>query len=409
MPTPSKTLTPRGWALLIILLSLAVKVALVLVAGAKYDLVSDDRSYIDTARIWVETGTFTYNDPTTPTVFVMPAFPALLALIYSLTGDGFVFAQTVRVVQAVLVSAALFIVFETGRRVFSDRAAGVAICVAALYPPFWLMGNLVLTEALFVVPLALLVFTSVRALETPSPKWAVLFALAWAASVYVRPAVALWPGLFLLLLFHWRPAPVRQLAKAALVAASVFILCLSPWWVRNYRATGHFVALTKSSGNPLLLGTFIGGGPPTEVQASWYSSSDVWVNDDLDLKWAKQRIRDGFRDHFREYLGWYTYGKLREFWKMYYWLPIAGIPDPVVSAWHKVVVLMGLIGMGLARKSRPALLLVSLLIYVTLLHMIFLGHGRYSAPFMPVVILFAGHAAVELTRRFRKATPEPSR
>ncbi len=402
MAPPSKTPSPRERALLILLLSLVLKAVLILAAGAKYDLASDDRSYVETARVWAQTGVFTHDEPTRPTVFIMPGFPAFLTLLYSLMGGGFAFEQVVRLLQSAIISAALFVFFEVGRRVFSDRASLVALIVAAFYPPFWLMGNLILTEALFLLPLSLMLWAAVRILDAPSLGLAALFALAWAGSIYVRPAVAVWPGLFFLLLIYWRCAPPRLLVKAAAVALSLLALALAPWWFRNYRATGHFVPLTKSSGNPLLLGTFIGGGPPDDVQVRWYTVDDPWANDDLDLARAKQRIREGFRDHFREYLAWYTYGKFREFWKMYYWRPIAGIPDPVVSLWHKAVCLMGLIGMWLSRRSKPAIAMISLLLYVTVLHMIYLGHGRYSAPFMPIVILFAGQAAVVLMRRVKE-------
>ncbi len=401
--------SPRGWALSLLLLSLALKSALILTAGAQYDLASDDRSYVETARVWAQTGSFTYDDPTRPTVFVMPGFPAFLALVYSLVGGGFAFEQAVRLLQSTIISAALFVFFEIGSRVFSKQAALAALAVAAFYPPFWLMGNVILTEALFLLPLSLLLLAAVRILEAPTQGRAALFALAWVGSVYVRPAVALWPGLLFLLLIRWRLAPLRFLAKAGAVTIALFALALSPWWVRNYRATGHFIPLTKSSGNPLLLGTFIGGAPPIDVQASWYTSNEVLDYDDLDLARAKQRIREGFRDHFREYFTWYTYGKFREFWKMYYWRPIAGIPDPVVSLWHKLICLMGLLGMWLSRRSRPALTMISLLLYATVLHMIYLGHGRYSAPFMPVVILFAGHAVVVLGRRLKDSRAQYSR
>ncbi|MGB8956031.1 MAG: glycosyltransferase family 39 protein [Tumebacillaceae bacterium] len=387
-------MTTKGWLWTLLLVSLLLKIVVVLTSGASYDLHSDDRSYLETARIWLETGTFTYNDPTRPTVFITPAYPAFLAVLMKIIGPGFAMEQTVRILQAVMVTAALYVLFQIGRKLFSEKAAVVAVGMTAFYIPLWLVSNLLLTEAMFVLALLLLIDSALLAMEDPTPKRALLFGLVWVAAIYIRPTIALWPGLFFLLLLSKRKIPWAQLLKCGGIVAVVLILCLMPWWVRNYEVSGgHFIALTKAGGNPLLLGTFPYGLPPLEEQRTWHATNDLWVNDEFDAQWAKERIKDGFSNSFWKYLSWYTFGKFGKFWgEAFYWLPVAGIPAVLVWVYHYAILLPSFWGMWKARKIEGAQAVVLLLAYFSVLHMIYLAHGRYSAPLMPIMALFTAYA-----------------
>jgi 4-amino-4-deoxy-L-arabinose transferase-like glycosyltransferase len=390
----------------VLVVGLLLKILLVLANGSAYDLNSDDRSYLTTAKIWLETGMFTYNDPERPTVFITPLFPAVLAGLMKVLGPGVVLEQTVRVLQAVMVTLGLYGIFRIGCKVFSERVGFWAVVMMTIYPPLWLMSNLILTEAVFFMLAVWLVIVALQAMERPTYGMAALFGLVWALTVYARPTIALWPGLLFVWMLIWRQIPWAQLMRCGLVVALVLVLCLSPWWVRNYQVSdGQFIPLTKSGGNPLLLGTFPWGLPSLEEQRTWHRTNNLWENDEFDTRWAKERIREGFAHDFWGYLTWYTVGKFGMFWgDVYYWIPIVGIPKAAVYALHLAVVLLGFWGMWLARRSHGAQAILLLLGYMTVLHMIYLAHGRYSAPLMPFVALFAAHAAVRLLGKGKVAS-----
>ncbi|WP_380023833.1 ArnT family glycosyltransferase [Effusibacillus consociatus] len=386
----------KCWLYFILGLSLVVKIGLVLTSGEMYNLQSDDREYLKTAQIWLETGMFTYNDPNRPTVFITPGFPAFIAILMKFIGNGFVLEQTIRILQAVMVIAGLYFLFLIGKRMFSEKAALLAVILSTFYPPLWLVSNLILTESMFVFVLMLLVYVAIRAMETPSYKWGVLFGLVWVLTVYIRPTIALWPGLFFLLLLYWRQIPWAKLVKIGVVTAFVLILCLSPWWVRNYHVSGgQFIPLTKSGGNPLLLGTFPYHLPSIEEQRTWHKTENLWENDEFDSKWAKQRIKEGFQNSFWFYLKWYTIGKFSKFWgEPFYWLPILSIPKALVWSYHLLLVVLGFIGMWFSVKNRGAVAVMVLCGYFTLLHMIYLAHERYSVPLMPFLALFTADLVI---------------
>ncbi|WP_438435141.1 ArnT family glycosyltransferase [Gorillibacterium sp. sgz500922] len=402
-----RLLPPRKACLLLLGFTLLLKILLVLAAGTQYDYRSDDREYLRSARILLEQGTLTYNDPSQPTAFITPAYPAFLALVMKLVGStGPAAAQTVRVIQAVLITAALWLLFRIGSRLFGERTAFIAVLLASLYPPLWLISNFLFTESLFIAVLFLLIAAALRAEAKPTYANALLFGLAWAAAVYVRPTVALWPGLFFLLLIVRKRIPFARLLRCGLAAALVFVLCLTPWWVRNERVSGgEFIPLTKSSGNPLLLGTYPWTVPALflDEQKTWHTTDNLWVNDELDTRHAVERLKDGFAHRFWVYASWYTVGKFLLFWgDVFYWMPLPGIPLAAAIAAHYLLLAAGFVGLYRARRSRDAVTLISLLGYFTLLHMVYLPHSRYALPLMPIVILFAASAYTGWNRRMPK-------
>lgn len=407
---PRQPAAPYPRRLWIVLLgSLLLKIVLVLAHGEAYNYHSDDQGYLESARVWLETGMFTYNDPTRPTVFITPALPAFIALLMKLLGPGFLLEQTIRIAQAAMVTAALLLLYAIGRKLFGERAAFLAVLLCAFYPPLWLVSNFIFTEALFTLALMLLLYASLRAQETPNARWALLFGLIWAAATYIRPTIALWPGLFFALLLYWRRLPWQRLVRCGLIAAVAFVLCLAPWWARNYNVSGgHFIPLTKAGGNPLLLGTYPYTVPALflEEQRTWHTTNDLWVNDELDTQHAKERLRAGFRDSFWTYLSWYTVGKFALFWgDVFYWLPIPGVPLVVAILYHYALLIPGFIGAWRFRRDRGAVLLLSLMGYMSLLHMIYLAHSRYSVPLMPLMALFAAAYAERRWRNRRIRTP----
>lgn len=206
-----------------------LKVLLILLHGQHYDYGSDDRGYLESARILAEEGRFTYNDPSKPTVFITPALPGVLAALYKVTGGGPELAQTYRILQAAMVAAALWMTYLIGRRIFGERTAVWAVGLISFYPPLWLMSLFIFTESLFVLFLTLLVYTALRAMDEPTSRWAVTFGLLWAAAVYVRPTIALWPGLVFLFYLYRARLPWRTLVRCGLVTGILFTVCLAPW------------------------------------------------------------------------------------------------------------------------------------------------------------------------------------
>lgn len=437
------------------------KCLIVVLWGPQYDYASDDRGYLESARILAEEGRLTYLDPQRPTLFITPALPGLLALISKLIGGDEVLAQTFRMLQAGMVMVSLYVLYRIAVRLAGHRTAMRTVALISFYPPLWLMSMFVFTESLFLLALLVLVAALLKVMERPSTRTAAVFGLTWAAAVYVRPTIALWPGLVLpyviWLRVRWRRAsgvrreegtqPTRvgfllnvgeagqptpagfvsreagllhmtwlRLMRCALTAALVFALCLSPWWVRNYRVTGgEFVPLTRSGGNPLLLGTYPFTVPALfmEEQRTWHTTSDQQVNDAQDMARAKVRVKEGFGREPLLYISWYAIGKPLLFWgDVFYWRSLPGVPLAIAVIYHYALLFLAVRGIRLRGRQEyqpgpgiihphglepdyqpvhlPGLRLILLLfLYMTVLHAVYLSHSRYSVPLIPLVAIFA--------------------
>ena len=397
---PATNAASKRMLFLVLAVTLALKIVLVLCSGPQFDYQSDDREYLRSAKILIEQGTLTYHDPSRPSAFITPAYPGFLAILIELTGSIPAAAQAARILQAAMITAAMCLLYGIGSRLFDERIARFAVILCSIYPPLWLISNFIFTESLFILALLALVTVALRAEEHPTLGTAVVFGLIWAFAVYVRPTIALWPGIFLLILISRRRVSLARLTRCGLTAALIFVLCLAPWWVRNYQVSGgDFIPLTKSSGNPLLLGTYPWTVPALflEEQRTWHTTNNLWINDQEDTQKAVDRLKTGFHDSFWTYLSWYTVGKFLLFWgDVFYWLPLPGIPLSVAIILHEVFLILGFMGIFRYRHHKAGVL-VSLLIYMTILHMIYLPHSRYSIPLMPILFLFT---SLEIRRFF---------
>jgi len=406
------TAQPSSHRLLFLLLAgtLLLRVILVLLVGNDYNYQSDDREYLRSAQILLAEGTLTYNDPTRPTAFITPAYPGFLALLIHLTGSADQAALAARLLQSFIVTLALWLLHWIGTRLFDTRTALFAVVLCSLYPPLWLIPLFLFTESLFILALFALIAVALVAAERPTLRVALGFGLLWALAVYVRPTIALWPGIFLLILALGKRIPLARLVRCGITAALVFVLCLAPWWVRNYQVSGgSFIPLTQSSGNPLLLGTYPWTVPALflEEQRTWHETDNLWVNDRVDTERAVARLKSGFTENFWVYASWYTVGKFLLFWgDVFYWLPLPGIPLVAVAVLHGLAVILGFI--GIARHSRNSLsvaVVLSVLVYMTVLHMIYLPHSRYSLPLMPLLLLFAARQLLVYRHQNKNSPP----
>jgi hypothetical protein len=252
-----------------VLLALAFGAALRLWFIHAYPEVDGDPLiYGDIAKNWLQQGIYglsTYGPSGEhlihPTLIRLPGYPLFLALCFVLFGmehyHAVMFAQTAVDLASCLLIAALV------RRIWSQRAARVALWLAALCPFTANYAATPLAETLSGFCVALGFYSLVRLLEKPNIPWLVLLAIAMSYATLLRPdgallAVALCPAVF----FYGRqnqwkrgtPAarkePYREgplgppLALRLAVAAGLLsVVPFIPWTIRNWRTFHIFQPL----------------------------------------------------------------------------------------------------------------------------------------------------------------------
>jgi len=182
---------------------------------------------------------------TGPTAWLAPIYPWVLAAVFKIFGIySKASAYVILSLNCLFAALTCVPIHSVGRRLFGTKTATGAAWAWALFPYSF---NFAAAE-IWCTALALMLFASVIALtlelEHESNAWYwVVWAMLWALCGLTEPSLLsclLVAGLWLLFrlrqrerswIFLWRPA----------LAALVFLTCVSPWFVRNYRVFGQFI------------------------------------------------------------------------------------------------------------------------------------------------------------------------
>jgi 4-amino-4-deoxy-L-arabinose transferase-like glycosyltransferase len=257
--------------LLILGVALALRVAAAFVVdahlsrepGRDFLIAGDASGYWELSRKIAAGEEFAVHDPPRR-VMRMPGFPLLLVL----SGGNLLAA---RLILALVGTAACWLVYRLGRELIDETTGLVAAAITAVSPTMVGFSVLILSETAFAatMTLSLLLMTWMSRTSNPGGpdhpsalrgrRLVIAFLTGAAVSLacYVRPSWLLFgPGFFVCWLLGRsrirknsgvREPDGRILMNSA--TAAVFFLgmavVLTPWVVRNYRATdGRFVATT---------------------------------------------------------------------------------------------------------------------------------------------------------------------
>ncbi len=241
-------LLAAGGALLLLRLA-----ALVGSVSNRVPLAGDEPVYDAVAHNLLGGLGYTYRGE--PWLFKPPGWPATLAGIYAVFGEG---RRTVVLFQGLFDAGTIVLAAWLAWRIFRSRAAAVAaFLLVACWPPFFRESRLEQTEPLHMFSLTVMLAVFVRFAQRPT--WRVAFVMGVCAGLaaLVRPtglvsAFALAVGW--LLLDHEGARPhARKLLAAALGVA----LVLAPWTLRNAAVFHAFVPLSTGAGEQFYTGSIL--------------------------------------------------------------------------------------------------------------------------------------------------------
>lgn len=175
--------------------------------------------------------------------------------------------------------------------------------------------------------------------------------------------------------------------------ATVFILMISPWWIRNYIEVGEFIPLTASSGNPMLQGTYVNYLQTPENTVVYKMGKNMLETNKIEVNIAKNRIKSEFERDFWGYLKWFTLGKTYYLWYgVFYWQEYFNIGSKAVLLFHEAM-LLGFIGMiiGVFKQPLRYFLPIAIVIYFNIIHCVYMAFDRYAFPLMPIISMFCAY------------------
>jgi 4-amino-4-deoxy-L-arabinose transferase-like glycosyltransferase len=260
MPMLGLTRTHARFFLWSTLLGFALRIFLVFGAPG---IVDDSRLYADIARNWLQHGIYgiTNSGAIMPTLSRLPGYPAFLAAIFWMFGNGNF--RAVLLVQVLFDIATCFLIADIARRLFSDRAAKAAFLLAALCPFLANYAAAALTETIEIFFTALATDLAFRGMNIggtsakPRRVW-LGCGFAIAGAILLRPDGGILLGAIgayiLWLLFKSLRRPKTACTPTALVLAGVLVATgalapLIPWTLRNFHTLHRFQPLAPRYAN----------------------------------------------------------------------------------------------------------------------------------------------------------------
>lgn len=351
----------------------------------------DQLNYTKMALQWLDTGVYAYRD-TAPNTLVTPGLPVFLALMFRLFGREHPEAtlMLVRELQCFIALIAVWFFYRIGSRLFSPGAGLLAALMAAVYPSYVWSSSLILTEVIFLSSFSVLLFLQVRLIQENRPWDHVLAGLMLGLTVLIRPnALPLGVVPYLFLWAKDRKLPLGMIWRG-FISFSVVML---PWWIRNWITFQAFIPIARGeAGNP-----FLGGTDP------YFRGTIDWsaIGEEGQFQEGLRRIREGLGQDPLLWIGWFTVGKFRVFFRTLWVGPYPfSVPEwyyYLLNKLHFAVVYIGLIAlpaMTLRRKPGFGFLLTGLALFWGV-HQLFIPVDRYLYGMLPFLMLGTAGAAAE--------------
>jgi 4-amino-4-deoxy-L-arabinose transferase-like glycosyltransferase len=346
-----------------------------------------------------------------PTAFWPPGYPLLLAVAYKVFGEG---AATGQLLNAVLGTATVGLVYLIGRRTVGDRAALVAAGIVAAFPSLIFFTAVTLSETTFTFLVLLSVYLLLRETDPERTdaggrnlRLLFIAGLVIGYASLVRGQALLLP--LVLVPFWLRSGFARPAITDKLVALALGIgLVVAPWTIRNAAEMGAPVLISTNAGVDFWIGHHEGATGRGQMADDLFAG-----HPELDTVEREVEVNaEGFHQGLSYALS-HPGQELALPPKKLFWLYSHDAEallwneghggQPFLSGAEEFLLLglsngyyyivMGFFVLGAARwfswREPGRVLLISLVAYWTLAHVVFFGDPRFHAPIMPIVALLA--------------------
>jgi len=393
-----RALTSRRLLWLALVVGAALRLAYALAAGPGFSF--PDEAAFQASVATTDAKVAWTNDQTRE-----PLYPAFLAAIYRIAGTPR--PGAIRIVQALLSTATIGLVFLLARELFGPVTAGIAAVVTAGYPFFIYYCAYLLRETLLVfLAVALCLFT-VQAIRRRDARAFVAASLTAAAAVLAKVTFLPFWGLTVILLALTRNIPRRALLLGLLVFATPLVVVASSHQAR-YGAFFLVRGLGFNAYAPLILPKNV-YGTPAELTLSYqdptYAAGRALPIGEQDAFFMRAVLRE-----VRERPGLFldrTLWRLGKFWRIWPHRGVEYTQNWRLLFWVSLLSYGALLPLALwtagsrLRELKAIFPLYLLPAVFSLLHALTWSQIRYRLPLEPLVIVFAAEALRSLSDRLR--------
>lgn len=359
-----------------------------------------------------------------PTAWMAPVYPYLLAGIFRVFGSfTATSALTILALNSLFSALTCIPVYFIANRVFGERTARWAGWAWALYPyAIYFASARVWETCLTPLLFSLCVWLTFFLAEGAARRIWLLYGALWALTALTSPVTLI----ALPLLMAWVAYPMfrRGLGSAFLGSATaaglVFLIIVSPWFVRNYRTFHRFIPFRDNFGLELWVGN---NGDTSDVYIDWahpaHSPAELQQYRDLAEPAYFQAKKAQAAAFIRKYPGFFLWLTLRRvaftwtgFWSFrpeYMANEPFEIPNIVVSTALTVLMLIGIRRAWRNKSSNQARGLVPLVLCLAALPAVYyITHvdPNYRHPIDPIVVMLAVYGVVSGKGELRRTAAD---
>lgn len=372
----------------------------------------DSKSYWELARSLARDGRFQQQNED-ERILRTPGYPLLLSSLFLVVGrDREPPVIAARFVGCLLGTLTVGLVVWLAWLCFDLRTALWAGVLAAADPGAIAISILVLSEASFAPCLLLQLVLWVSAVKCERRRaslgLATLGGGAAGLTTLMRPSWLLFTPLAVAASMAFAARRGRQLGIGAALMFGL-IATMTPWWIRNYRVTGRFVPTTLQLGASLYDGwrpDADGASDIMQFAPRFYSElkredkQRLEPPEDVFEYRLDRRMRDAAIEWARTHPTRVVQLMGIKFLRMWnIWPNDSELNSPLVRLMVAIgyvpILVLGLVGVyrvGVRRWDAALCFLPA--VYMTCLHMVFVGSIRYRQPVMiPVIVLAAAMMA----------------
>lgn len=344
-----------------------------------------------------------------------PLYPGMIGLVYAIVGDH---ARVVLVLQAFMFAGTCALVCDIGRRLYNRRTGIIAGLICACHPMLLrYIPNLHLETQLTLL-MTLTLWLSIRFYERPTVERGALLGVAGAAAALTKAVAVVYPILFAVgIVVMYRKARKRgdstPIPWKPLLAIPLLMVCvITPWTIRNYRSSGHFVPISSGTSDAFLRGFIFSETDYILLRKPPYTDAEnasnayfrrlaedagtVWERDDYETdqilnKEAKRRlIHEPGAVVRKSIIGVFTF-----------WYQLTSLKNSALALVLAVISwALALVGWRRSRRDgKPAWLVLLPVLYLNGVLAVLLALGRYSVPILPALIILSAYGIDTLLDR----------
>jgi hypothetical protein len=359
---------------------------------------------------------------TRPTAYRPPLVPWITSLVYRTVGHRYDVAV---LVQSAIGALVPLLIVALGAALFGAGVGWVAGWLTAVNPLIVFFSGHLLTENAFTALMLLGLLCSASWVKAPRPRTALAAGIVWGLAALTRPLALPLPAIAAA--WAWVPLGLaigaRGRTRQVALLLLGLVLAVGPWTLRNAIVFDAFVPVSTNSGRVLLEGynprswddPALRGGGAIDVTAEPYATLIGLPEVEADRKARAEAMR--FALARADELPRMALAKLARFWRLSAegggtgtWqredsvlARLAARFDPVLicsiivfpfALWGAFRILRGPHGWS---RSLP----LAVMLYFSLLAMVFWGGLRPRAPIEPLIMLVAAVGFDDLRRRLR--------